>query len=103
STPIVADTPFQTQGHTLASVISYAAGPDTQAVIPAGMSIPAGEVRAEVVSAKPANVWDLMSKPAGEGEVVIAKSEAVVVKTTPLTKAKSDPAAIKLTPVAKSD
>ena len=65
------------------------------------MTVPAGEVRAEVVSAKPTNLWDLMTKPAAEGEVVAVKSEAVVFKAVPTTKTRSDSVAVKTTPVTK--
>ena len=80
ATPVVAETPFDSQGHTVAALMSYATGPDTQTVIPAGASVPAGEVRAEVVSAKPENLWDLMAKPSNPGQVVVVRPETVVVQ-----------------------
>ncbi len=83
NSPVIADTPFETQGHSVATLMSYATGPDTQAVIPAGMTVPASEVRAEVVSAKPANLWDLLSKPSDQGQVVAGKTETVVVQPPP--------------------
>ena len=97
--PIVSDTPFAAQGHTVAALMSYASGPDTQNVVPAGMTVWGGEMRAEVVSAKPTNLWDLLNKPEGEPttshtEVVIVpapkpvvtKTETVIVKTEPARK-----------------
>jgi hypothetical protein len=91
SAPVVADTPFQSQGHTVATLMSYANGPETQGVIPAGMSIPAGEVRAEVVSAKPNNLWDLMTKGdqpqivvTTKPDTAVAKKEIVVTKPEPV-------------------
>jgi hypothetical protein len=97
--PTVSDTPFAAQGHTVAAIMNYASGPDTQAVVAASMTSPSGEMRAEVVSARPANLWDILTKPENEPttnrtEVVIvpapkpvvAKTETVVVKTEPVKK-----------------
>jgi hypothetical protein len=104
SKPIVAETPFAGQGHTVAAVMNYAVGPDTQTVLPAGMTIPADQVRAEVVAARPANLWDLLTKPNGEGEIVTQQTEIVmapapkpVVKQDPVVK--REPKTVKKDPV----
>ena len=106
ATPVVAETPFDSQGHTVAALMSYATGPDTQTVIPAGASVPAGKVRAEVVSAKPENLWDLMAKPGNPGQVVVVRPETVVVQPPAPPKqivVKRELVVVKPEPVVKRD
>lgn len=95
--PIVSETPFPAQGKSVATLMDYAVGPNSDAVtvVQANAVGPNGELRADVVSAKPANLWDILSKPEGENGIVTANTTVVVKEHMPATKRRTEPVVLR--------
>src|SRR6185369_10305712 len=75
--------------------------PESGTVMQAGMTVPADQMRAEVASAKPANLWDLLTKPEGQGDVIMTQPAETFIVSAPAPKlppAKPEPKLVKTEP-----